>query len=90
MARGCAVRDRTLAVSPRTHYNEDASCVYRSMDLKARFYKVYNNLPLNLRDEVVLVIQNEPVTWKVARLEVDQDTKLSRTILEKLVALGVI
>jgi hypothetical protein len=60
------------------------------MDFKERFYKVYNNLPLNLRDEVVLVIQNEPVTWKVARLEVDQDTELSRTILEKLAALGVI
>ena len=60
------------------------------MDFKERFYKVYNNLPLNLRDEVVLVIQNEPLTWKVARLEVDQDTELSRTILEKLAALGVI
>lgn len=25
------------------------------MDLKERFYKVYNNLPLGLREEVILV-----------------------------------
>ncbi len=60
------------------------------MDLKERFYKVYGNLPLNTRDEVILVIDDEPITWRVARLEVDQDTKLSRDILEKLAALEVI
>ncbi|MCJ7740903.1 hypothetical protein MUP32_06370 [Candidatus Microgenomates bacterium] len=60
------------------------------MDLKEKFYKVYNNLPLNLRDEVIIVIGEEPVTWKVARLEIDQNTKLAQTILEKLDALHII
>lgn len=60
------------------------------MDLKEKFYNVYNNLPLNLRDEVILVLENEPITWKVARLEIDQGTKLSRIILEKLLALRII
>lgn len=60
------------------------------MGLKERFYKVYNNLPLNLREEVILVINNEPITWKVVRLEVDQDTQLAQTILEKLSALNII
>lgn len=60
------------------------------MELKERFYNVYNNLPLNLRDEVILVIDNEPITWKVARLEVDQDTQTAKTILEKLTALNII
>lgn len=60
------------------------------MTLKERFYKVYNNLPLNLREEVIVVLGNEPITWKVARLEVDQDTKLSRIILEKLEGLGML
>lgn len=60
------------------------------MELKERFYKIYTNLPLNVRDEVVFVIDNEPVTWKVARLEIDGDTKLSHVILEKLAALGII
>ncbi|MDP1722347.1 MAG: hypothetical protein Q8L37_03990 [Candidatus Gottesmanbacteria bacterium] len=60
------------------------------MTLQERFYKVYNNLPLNLREEVIVVLDNEPITWKVAKLEVDQDTKLSRIILEKLEGLGVL
>jgi len=60
------------------------------MDLKEKFYKVYNNLPLNLRDEVIIVIGEEPITWKVARLEIDQNTKLAQTILEKLDALHII
>ena len=54
------------------------------MDLKQRFYQVYNNLPLGVRDEVVLVINDESVTWKVARLEIDNNTPLSREILERL------
>lgn len=60
------------------------------MNLKERFYNVYNNLPLNLREEVILVLGNEPLTWKVAKLEIDQDTKLSSLILEKLEALQFI
>lgn len=47
------------------------------MDKKQRFYKVYNNLPLNLREEVIVVIKDEPITWKVARLEIDGKTKFS-------------
>ena len=54
---------------------------------KERFYKIYNNLPLNIREEVVIVIDNEPITWKIARLEIDGGTHLSDVILEKLEAL---
>lgn len=57
---------------------------------KEKFYKVYNNLPLNLREEVILVLDDEPITWKVARNEIDHDTKLSKIILEKLEALKII
>lgn len=60
------------------------------MDLKERFYKIYYNLPLNLREEIILVVGNEPLTWQVARLEVDQDTKSAKVILEKLAALKII
>lgn len=60
------------------------------MDTKERFYKVYNNLPLNTRDEVILVVDGESITWKVARLEIDNDTKLSKIILEKLASLEFI
>lgn len=59
-------------------------------DLKDRFYKVYNNLPLGVRDEVILVLKNEPISWKVAKLEIDNTTRLSTEILEKLVSLRFI
>ena len=60
------------------------------MDLQERFYKVYNNLPLGTRDEIVLVINNEPITWKVAKLEVDNKTPISKEIMEKLTSLNFI
>jgi len=60
------------------------------MSKKEKFYKVYSNLPLNLRDEIVLVVGDEPITWKVAKLEIDNNTKLGEVILEKLEALKII
>ena len=60
------------------------------MSKKEKFYKTYSNLPLNLRDEVILVVDNEPITWKVAKLEIDNDTKLGNIILEKLESLKII
>lgn len=54
------------------------------MDLKKRFYGVYSNLPLNVRSEIVLVLDGEPMTWQLAKLEIDNDTPLSKKILEKL------
>lgn len=59
-------------------------------DLKDRFYKVYNNLPLGVRDEVILVLKDEPISWKVAKLEIDNSTAISTEILEKLVSLKFI
>ena len=60
------------------------------MDNKQKFYKVYGNLPLNLRDEIIVVINNEPISWKVAKLEIDADTKIGQEILIKLDELEII
>ena len=58
---------------------------------KQQFYKVFANLPINLRDEIILVIPNKgPITWQVAYLEVDNDTEMGKTILEKLSELKII
>lgn len=54
------------------------------VDIKDKFYVVYNNLPLGIREEVILVLNGEPISWKVAKLEIDNNTKLSEEILEKL------
>ena len=60
------------------------------MSKKEKFYRVYDNLPLNIRGEVIVVINNEPISWKIAKLEIDNDTKIGKIILNKLEALEII
>ena len=58
---------------------------------KDRFFKVYSNLPLNLRNEVILVLPDlGPITWQVAYLEISNDTEVGRHILTRLIDLNII
>lgn len=60
------------------------------MTQKDKFYKVFANLPLGLREEIVVVVDNEPISWRVAKLEIDNGTEVGKKILEKLEALKII
>lgn len=51
---------------------------------KAKFYQSYANLPLELRSEICLVIDGEPITWNVAKLEIDSNTPKGTQIIQKL------
>lgn len=52
---------------------------------KGRFLKIYANLPVNLRNEIIAVLPDVgPITWNVAYLEISNDTELGKKILEKL------
>lgn len=54
-------------------------------DKKAKFLKTYANLPINLRDEIILVLPEKgPVTWNVAWSEISNDTELGDVIVKKL------
>lgn len=57
---------------------------------KTKFNKVYANLPLSLRDEIIVIIDNEPLTWNSARIEVENNPEKGKQILEKLVELGIL
>lgn len=58
---------------------------------KERFLKVYANLPINLRDDIILVLDDKgPITWNVAYIEINNDTKLGEKIFKKLVQLKII
>ena len=57
---------------------------------KEKFIKIYSNLPLNLRREIILVIDEKPITWNVAYLEIRNDTGLGKKILKKLENLRII
>ncbi len=55
-----------------------------------RFMKVYSNIPINLRKEIILVIDDQPITWNVSYLEIKNDTPLGKKILQKLIELEII
>jgi len=58
---------------------------------KEQFFKVYSNLPINLREEIVLVLpERGPITWNVAYLEINNDTELGKEILKRLMELKII
>lgn len=58
---------------------------------ESRFYRIYANLPINLRNEIILVVPGRgPMTWNVAYLEIENKTKLGKDILEKLDELKII
>jgi hypothetical protein len=61
--------------------------------MKDKFFKFYANLPLNLRKEIILDLgsdQGGPITWEVAYREINADTELGKTILDKLIELKFI
>ena len=60
------------------------------MDRKSQFLKIYANLPQATREDIVAVVNDEPYTWKAAKLEVEQDTPIGKEILEVLSKLEIL
>lgn len=62
--------------------------------LRERFLRVYANIPLNLRDEVISVIEHsgirKPISWDVAYIEIKAKTDFSKIILKELEKLELI
>lgn len=60
------------------------------MDKKEIFLKTYANLPLGLRNEIIVVIDDEPLTWNAAKIEIENDTEKSKEILKKLFKMEIL
>lgn len=60
------------------------------MKEKDRFLKVFSNLSIDLRKEIILVIDDQPITWNVAYEEISKETVLGERILKKLIELEFI
>ncbi len=60
------------------------------MTKNEEFLKIYANIPMTIREEIILVVDDEPITWKVAKMDIDGETKLGKEILEKLETLKII
>jgi len=58
---------------------------------KEKFFQVYANLPVGLRNQVIIVLPEVgPMTWNAAYLEVSNQTRLGEKIVEKLIELKII
>lgn len=60
------------------------------MDRSSQFLNIYANLPLNQRNEIIVVLDNEELTWHSAKIEVLNETDKGKEILEKLVKLKIL
>jgi len=54
------------------------------------FHKLYPNLPINERENVCCIIDNEPVSWKLAKMYIERNTEEGAKIIKELIAVGVI
>lgn len=59
-------------------------------DIKSTFLKAYANLPLALRQEIVVVLDGEPMTWNAIKLEVENNTKKGAEALKILGELRIL
>ncbi len=61
-----------------------------TMDKKSLFLRVYANLPLDSRKEVVAVVEGEPISWNVAKIEIENDTATGKKVLEFIITSKII
>jgi len=58
---------------------------------KEKFLKVYANLPIKIREEIILVLDEcGPITWNVAFIEISNETSIGKKIIKKLSDLKII
>lgn len=57
---------------------------------KSDFFRVYANLPIDMRKEIILVIDKQPITWEVAFDEIQHETTLGKKIFKRIVELELI
>lgn len=55
-----------------------------------KFMRVYNNLPIKEREQTIVVIDDEPISWKMAEREITESTKMGEKIAKKLEELEII
>ena len=58
--------------------------------LKAKFLHIYDNLPLNERTKVIVFLEDEPLSWKIARSYVLYNPEKGEKILKELRSLDLI
>ena len=55
-----------------------------------RFEKVYFNLPEAEKKLVIVIVDNEKITWEKANKEIKDKTELGKKIIDKLISHEII
>lgn len=58
--------------------------------LKAKFLKLFANVPFPLREEIIAIVDNQPFSWSAAYGEIKHDTDKAKTILTHLKQIGLL
>lgn len=58
--------------------------------LKAKFLKLFASVPIPLRDEIIALVDNQPISWTAAYGEIVHDTDKSQIILTHLKQIGLL
>ena len=52
--------------------------------LKAKFLRLFASVPIPLRDQIIALVDKQPVSWSAAYGEISQDTDKAQVILTQL------
>jgi len=55
-----------------------------------KFRKAYANIPLPLRSEICCVVDTEPMTFHVVKLEIDYKTEAGYKAVDQLIKMEII
>ena len=58
--------------------------------LRETFLRIYANIPLGLRRDIIAIVDEEPMTWCVCYIEITARTKIGDKTLEYLRKLKII
>lgn len=58
--------------------------------LKETFLKTYANVPVQLRDDIIVTFSNEPFSWRTVYIEVKGQTEMGDLLLKELNSLNLI
>lgn len=58
--------------------------------LKAKFFKIFANVPQPLREEIIAIVDDDSYTWHTANAEIEHDTENAKKILTQLHKIEVI
>ena len=59
-------------------------------DKRAKFLRIYANIPESIRGDIMVVIDKKPYTWNTSFIEIEEDTQLGKKILKILEEMNII